>query len=554
MKDRVIYVPLGGAGEIGMNAYVYGQGPKGRERLVVVDLGVTFPDMEGSPGVDLIYADLSWLYENRDRVEAIFITHGHEDHIGALGMTWSRIDAPIHCRRFTRDLALRKLKDRGGSGGDVRIVEPFEPVSAAGMEIRFMPVPHSIPEASALILDTAAGRIVHTGDLKLDRDPVIGEGYDPDDWKRIAEPGIQALVCDSTNVFSMHRGRSESSLSPAISSLVADAPGMVVATTFATNLARVKTLAEAGLSAGRSICLLGKTMRDMVGIGTGAGVLEGFPETLAPENAVKLRREKLMLIVTGSQGERRAASAQLSTGKFLGFSMKEGDTFLFSSSAIPGNEVDVARVVNAFSELGVEVVDESGGLYHVSGHANRPDLEEIQGLLDPRMVIPMHGEHRHLREHAKLARDCGRASIVATNGAVIDLSGETPVEVDRVTAGRDYLDGSKRIGARDGVVRDRLRLARNGLVVICLVIDADAEADEVWVETMGLADAGKGRAELGELIEEAVSGSIEGMGRGGRSDDRRVEKEAEKTARKVAWDEIGKKPEVMVLLSRMDAA
>ena len=380
-KERLIYLPLGGAGEIGMNCYVYGYGREGKERLIVVDLGVTFPDMDGTPGVDLILPDVSWLEKRADRIEAIFITHAHEDHIGALGHLWPKLRAQVYCRRFTGILGAMKLEDQGQPSNVISVVEPRPHVVEAGpFKVQFLPVSHSIPESSALIIDTPAGRIVHTGDFKVDASPVVGEPFDIVDARKVGDEGVKVLVCDSTNIFSLHEGRSESSVGPAITELVASAHGMVVATTFASNVARLKTLAEAGRAAGRSVCLLGRAMKKMVTAATEAGVLVGFPPTVAPEMAADVPRKNLMLIVTGSQGERRAASAQLSRGKYLGLEMKEGDMFLFSSKTIPGNERGVLKIVNAYSEMGVDVVDDTAGRYHVSGHANRPDLERVHDI------------------------------------------------------------------------------------------------------------------------------------------------------------------------------
>ena len=554
--NRLIYLPLGGAGEIGMNCYVYGYGPEDKERLIVVDLGVTFPDMDSTPGVDLIMADISWLEKRRDRIEAIFITHAHEDHIGALGLLWPRLKAPVYARRFTAVLGKLKLEENGHPGNTITVVRPRpETIEAGPFRVQFVPVAHSIPESAALIIDTPAGRIVHSGDFKLDETPLVGEGWNPDLFREIAaERPVKALMCDSTNVFSLHPGRSESTLREPIRELIAGASGMVVATTFASNVARLKTLAEAGRAAGRTICLLGRAMKKMVSAGEESGVLQGFPRHIGPEDAQEVPRKNLMLIVTGSQGERRAASAQLARGKYLGLEMREGDTFLFSSKTIPGNEREVLKVVNALSEKGVTIVDDSNGKYHVSGHANRPDLEHVHRLLLPDMVLPMHGEHRHLREHVRLAKDAGIAALVATNGMMIDLTGETPKVVDRIEAGRVYLDGSVLIGAMDGVVRDRIRLALNGHVTLTLIVDEDGEAlGEPWVDTMGLPTKGRGGRDLAEVLEADLTAFIAAAGRKLMADDDKLEEALKRAVRQVAMEEIGKKPEVTVVISRLSA-
>jgi ribonuclease J len=554
--NRLIYLPLGGAGEIGMNCYVYGYGPEDRERLIVVDLGVTFPDMDATPGVDLIMADIAWLEKRRDRIEAIFITHAHEDHIGALGLLWPRLKVPVYARRFTAVLGRLKLEENGHPGNTITVVRPRpETIEAGPFRVQFVPVAHSIPESAALIIDTPAGRIVHSGDFKLDETPLVGEGWNPDLFREIAaERPVKALMCDSTNVFSLHPGRSESTLRDPIRDLIAGASGMVVATTFASNVARLRTLAEAAQAAGRSICLLGRAMKKMVSAAQEAGVLTDFPRTLSPEEALEVPREKLMLIVTGSQGERRAASAQLSRGKYLGMQLKEGDMFLFSSKTIPGNERDVLRIMNALSEMGVDVVDDTNGLYHVSGHANRPDLEMVHGILKPDFLIPMHGEHRHLRAHAKLAETGGIKAEIATNGMMIDLGGNAPEVAEYIETGRLYLDGSVIIPALGGVVRDRIRMALNGHVMVTLLLDENDEPlGEAWAELMGLPGVGKTGQALSDTIETELNDFLSRIEDRVRRDDDKLDEAIRRIVRQVAMEEIGKKPEVTVVVSRLQA-
>ncbi|MCK0168996.1 ribonuclease J [Jannaschia sp. S6380] len=554
-RERLIYLPLGGAGEIGMNAYVYGYGPEGKERLILVDLGIAFPDMDTTPGVDIILPDISWLLANLNRLEAVFITHGHEDHLGGVGHLYPQLKKPIHARKFTANLARRKLQEKGQDPKAVVTAEPFPAMIDAGpFKVGFLPVSHSIPESGALVIDTPAGRIIHTGDFKIDRAPVVGEAFDADLWAEASKPGVRALVCDSTNVFSKHEGRSESEVAPNLIPLVASAKGMFVATTFASNVARLKSLADAGVAAGRSICLMGRAMRRMTEAAVEEGILTDFPRTISPEDAASLPRENLMLIVTGSQGERRAASAQLSRGKYFGMELKDGDTFLFSSKTIPGNEKDVARIMNNLSELGVDVVTDEDGLYHVSGHANRPDLETVHRIVDPQIVIPMHGEHRHLREHAKLAEATGRIGVVAPNGTMLELSGNQPKVVDHVETGRTYLDGSALVGQFDGVVRDRIRMALNGHVVVAVMVDDDDQIlEDTWVDIRGLPELARGSASLASMMEEHLAGQLARADTRTAGDDEKLEDLIVKGVRKVAQDEVGKRPEVTVLITRLTA-
>ncbi|MDR9426951.1 MAG: ribonuclease J [Salibaculum sp.] len=551
-SDRMIYLPLGGAGEIGMNCYVYGYGPEGAERLIVVDLGMTFPDMDTTPGVDLIFPDIAWLEARKDRIEGIFITHAHEDHVGAVGHYWEKLGAPIHCRAFTANIARRKMAEHCHPESTVRTAGawPEDSVTAGPFTVGFVPISHSIPESSGLVIDTAQGRLVHTGDFKIDETPGLGEPFDRALWAQVAEPGVKALICDSTNVFSHHPGRSEASIGPEIEGLMKTQPGMVVATTFASNVSRVRTIAQAGVAAGRSVCLLGRAMRRMIEAASETGILDDFPSVITTEEARDIPRENLLLLVTGSQGERRAASAQLANGKYMGLRLKEGDSFLFSSKTIPGNERGVIRIMNQFSEMGVDVIDDSQDRYHVSGHANRPDLKAMHEICQPGLVIPMHGEHRHLREQVKLAGEGGYPGVLAVNGTMVDLGTGKPVEF--IETGRVYLDGRAQVGQFDGIVRDRIRMALNGHVTVTLVIDEENEPlGDPWCDLMGLPETGRNNADLSETLETALGAWLQRAKPAVLRDDAVLEKDLRTLTRRTAENEIGKKPEVTVVVSRL---
>jgi len=552
-KDRLIYLPLGGAGEIGMNAYVYGYGPKDKERLIIVDLGVAFPDMDTTPGVDLIFPDIAWLTDRRNQIEAIFITHAHEDHIGALGHLWAQLGAPVYARNFTSKIAIRKLEENGHTGQIVNVVSSWPDTTKVGpFEVSYIAVSHSIPESSALVIDTPKGRLIHSGDFKLDENPVVGEAFDHQLWQKVCSSGVLAFICDSTNVFSENEGRSESEVAPEIRKLIEKCSEMVVATTFASNVARIKSIAEAGEEAGRSVCLMGRAMKRMIEVSLEAGVLSDFPKLVSPEEAKAIPKRNLLLIVTGSQGERRAASAQLANGKYQGMTLSAGDLFLFSSKTIPGNESGVIKIMNQLSEKGVDVVDDSSGKYHVSGHANRPEISKIHDIVSPQFLLPMHGEHRHLREHVKLGEAKGISGLLATNGMMVDLSGNQLKVVGHIDTGRVYLDGTSKIGALDGIIRDRIKLAINGLVVVNIIIDENDEMlGEPWCEIRGLADYGQSDCNFIDVLEEDLSQYI---GRSSVSliqDDDKLEKEIKRITRQTALAEIGKKPEVSIIISRL---
>ena len=552
-ENRLIYMPLGGAGEIGLNSYIYGYGTPEKERFIIVDLGVSFPDMETTPGVDLILPDISWIRERRDQLEGILITHAHEDHIGAVGHLWEELRVPVYCKAFTTHIARLKMNDVQLPENLVRTVKAWPEMTKLGpFEVGFVPVSHSIPESSSLVIDTPAGRIVHTGDFKIDKTPGVGEPFDRKVWHDISKDGVKALICDSTNVFSKQEGRSEASISMPLQDLIENAKRLVVATTFGSNVARLKTLAEAGVKAGRSVCLLGRAMRRMIDASVDTGVLSDFPSLISPEDALQVPRENLLLLATGSQGERRAATAQLANGKYRGFSLQEGDLFIFSSKTIPGNEKGVSRIINQFSEMGVDVVEDESGLYHVSGHANRPDLKEMHKIIQPQFLIPMHGEHRHLREHSKLASENGLASIVCPNGNFLNLSSNEPKIFNKIEVGRVYLDGSSKVTSTDGIVRDRIRMAVNGLVVVSVLLDENDDLiGDPWCETKGLPIVTNSNAPLVDCLEEDLSQLIGRIEPDVLLDNEQLEEVIRRGVRHTCKSEIGKKPEVSVVISRL---
>ena len=547
-NDSLVYVALGGAGEIGMNMYLYGYGPERKRRWIMVDAGVAFPDMDSSPGVDLITADPEFITSKAHALDAIFITHAHEDHVGAIGRLWPQLKAPVYAREFTAEIARGKMEEAGVNSDEIRTVGAWPEVVEAGpFKVGFLPISHSVPESSALVIDSPAGRVIHTGDFKIDANPQVGEPFSPEAIMDVSKDGVLALVCDSTNVFSKSPGRSESELVGPITELLRSQPGMVVATTFASNVARLRTLALAGKAADRSIVVIGRAMHRMIGTARKVGLLTDFPDIVDVNDAANLPAENVMVLASGSQGERRAASAQLARGGYGKLSMKDGDTFLFSSKVIPGNEIGVAYIENQFAMQGVDVIGDEGGLYHVSGHANRPDLETMHNLVKPQFLIPMHGEYRHLREHAKLGAAGGYSPVVAPNGALVELTGNEPKIVEMIETGRRYVDGTVMYGAMDGIVRDRLRMAMRGMLVVNIVFDENSDlVGDAWVEAKGLFTSVNGKeAALQAELEKGITQELERAKKKLRSDDEAVEKLVTQAASNRTNRMIGKKPEVI---------
>ncbi|HEU0221835.1 MAG TPA: ribonuclease J, partial [Paracoccaceae bacterium] len=499
--------------------------------------------------------DPDFISAQAERLDAIFITHGHEDHVGAIGRLWPELKAPIYARRFTARVAELKLEEAGLEPRPIRVVEPWPRMVEAGpFRVGFLPVSHSIPESAALVIETEAGRVVHTGDFKIDHSPQLGEAFDEALFAEIGRLGVDALVCDSTNVFNAHPGRSEAELITPIAELVRAAPGLVVATTFASNLARLRTIAMAAKAAGRSVTVYGRAMNRMLNVARETGILTDFPNILGEDEAASVPPEHLLVLASGSQGERRAAMAQIAAGTSPRVALRPGDLVLFSSKTIPGNEMAVTRVVNRFSEMGARVVDETGGLYHVSGHANRPDLQALHALLRPKLLVPMHGEHRHLVAHVALAEEGGYRGIVAPNGTLVRLAGGPPEIIGQVETGRLYLDGTVLIGALDGVVRDRIKLASRGHVVAAVVVDQDGglAADPV-VRVRGLvSEVSDEVPDLAIALEDAIDLAFErANARQLRTLDA-IEGLVTASCSQLCNRMIGRRPVVSVLVSRVE--
>lgn len=552
---RLVYLPLGGAGEIGMNMYLYGVGPAESRRWLMVDCGVAFGNMDASPGIDLVTADTAFIESQADRLEAIIVTHAHEDHVGAVGLLYQRLRAPIVATPFAAEVARRKLEERGFDPSVVKTRRQGERSPFGPFEIEFFPVTHSIPDANAVVIRTSEGTIFHTGDFKIDPTPAIGAPMDMAALGRLGDEGVLAVACDSTNVFLEGWSGSEEDVKPNLSATIADCEGAVCATTFASNVARLKTLAEAAIANERSIVVAGRAMRRMIEIAVETGALKEFPSVISEERAGELPARHLFYLVTGSQGEGRAALARIAQGTHPSVSLKAGDAVIFSSKTIPGNERDVLKLYNRLSEQGVRVIDEDDGRIHVSGHARREEIAAVYAALRPKIAIPMHGEHRHLVEHAAAAPGWGAgAAIVAGNGTMVALDDGGPAIIDEVDSGRLYLDGDVMIGAMDGVVRERLKLARTGHIVVALIVDEVGEliADSEVRFVGGPEDDPSWPDTLDVMMAEAVDNAIERAPKAKRRDDDALEDIASVAARRIANKYWGKKPVTTVIVTRLE--
>jgi len=469
--EELLFCALGGSGEIGMNVNLYGC----RGRWLMVDLGLTFADTD-YPGIELILPDLEFIENQQERLAGIVLTHGHEDHIGALPYLAEELKAPLFATPFTAGLIAGKLEEEGLTGQvKLNVVERGGSIELGPFRVSFVALSHSIPEGNGLLIETPFGNIFHTGDWKIDETPVIGEGADTDVLTQIGDRGVRALVCDSTNVFQDKPSGSEESVHEGLLAQVRQAKGRVLVTTFASNAARLQTIGRVATEANRKVCIAGRSLDRILRVAQATGYLKDFPLPISFDEAMRLPRSEVLIIATGGQGEPRAALGRIASGNH-DLKLGEGDTVIFSSRIIPGNEVAIGRIMNQLSDLGVKIVTERQAHVHVSGHPGRPELVQMYKWVRPDIVVPVHGEARHLAEHARLALSHGvRHAVVQKNGDVIRLAPGDPKKIDEVRVGQLVLDGDVILPADGATVTERRRMGYGGLITVAVPVGERGE-------------------------------------------------------------------------------
>src|SRR6202046_4647096 len=547
--SEFVFAPLGGLGEIGMNCALYGYGPANARQWLMVDLGVAFAG-EDLPGVDLIMPDLSFIEKAKKNLVGVVITHAHEDHMGALVELWPDLRAPVYMTRFAAGLVeARRLGDPGAPEIPLKVVQLGEKVVIGPFVVEFIPVAHSIPESSALAIRTPAGLIVHTADWKIDPTPIIGLPTDEARFKALGDEGVLALVCDSTSLRREGESPSERDVAKTLAGLIAKAKGRVVVTTFASNVGRLRSAAEAGFAAGRQGCILGRAIERVGSRARAGGMLEALPPFLGMDAFERLPRDRILALATGSQGEPRAALARMAGEEHPTAELSAGDTVIFSSRTIPGNEKAVGKIVNAFARAGVEVVTDRTALVHVSGHPRRVEVAKMYGWVRPRIAVPAHGEPLHLTEHADFARAQGVSQVLrAFNGDMIRLApGEVSVS-GKVTSGRRAKDGAILLSGQESV-RQRRRLRFAGVVSIAIALTARGEmAGDPDVMIAGLPERTREGAAIDALIDDAIFEAFESLPPGKRRDAEVVSPAVERAVRGSVNTVWGKKPQVHVLV------
>ena len=547
-----VFLPLGGVGEIGMNLYLYGYGRDGARDWLIVDMGVTFGG-ETEPGVDVILPDIGFIEEERHNIAGLLLTHAHEDHFGAVIDLWPQLaGVPVYATPFTAEMLKSKLAEIGLVNGFPLHVMPLGDRRSIGpFDVELISMSHSIPEPSAVVIRTPLGAALHTGDWKLDENPLTSAPTDAVRLKALGEDGLAALICDSTNAVRDGVSPSEADVAVTLARLIREARQRVAVTTFASNVARIGSVANAARAAGRELVVVGRAMYRVIEAAQATGYLDpnlAFHEETA---FAKLPPHKVVALCTGSQGEPRAAMARIAQGEHPNVKLDAGDMVIFSSRTIPGNEKAVSRIQNALADLRVEVITDQDAAVHVSGHPRRGELEQLYGWVRPSVASPMHGEGRHLEAHAKLAERLGVKHVVrARNGAMVRLLPAPAQVIDDVPVGRLYRDGLILTRADDGQVRERRKLSFAGSVAVSLVMSEKGHLlAEPEVALTGLPATDNEGTPFSEIARDAVIGTIESLPKPKRKDQALVSEAVRRSVRAAVNQAWGKKPMCSVLLT-----
>ena len=554
-QDELVFLPLGGCGEIGMNLNAYGYGPPEARRWILADVGVTFGN-DDTPGIDLICPDPDYLIG--EHIDAVFLTHAHEDHIGAIGLIYPRLQtkAPIYATPFTAELVRSKMNERGVDTAALKTISMGSTIQAGPFEVTYVTLTHSIPEPNALAIRTPAGMIMHTGDWKIDPDPQIGSSTDIAGLTAIGDAGVLAMVCDSTNVFEEGESGSEETVRQGLIELIAaQKTGAVAVTTFASNVARVKSIVDAATQADRHVCLVGRSMHKITNAAKAVGILPPKLEFVDESEAGHFPPEHILYLCTGSQGEPRAALSRIAKGDHRNVTLREGDTVIFSSRQIPGNERGIFALQNGLAEQGIRVITPRmvPQKIHVSGHPCRDELRRMYQWVRPQISVPVHGERRHIMEHAAYARSLQVAEAVTPrNGSLIRLAPGPAEIIDHVPAGRLFLDGNQLVPEGAQGLQERRKLSWCGIIFATVSIDTHANlVDGPVIVVKGFSEPDGRLADEGlEVLDEAAEMAVTGMKRKDRLNDEAVERAIGRALRKAAETVYGLRPMIEVVVLR----
>ncbi|WP_370930805.1 ribonuclease J [Bartonella sp. DGB1] len=554
-KAELVFLPLGGVGEIGMNLALYGYGNKKNKEWIIIDFGVGFADFN-TPGADLIFPNIDFLLQEKANIKAIILTHAHEDHYGAVAYLWSMLEIPVYASPFTIGLLEVKCKRDGNDVKiPVNIFQAGDMLKLGNFEIEGVSVTHSIPEPMTLCITTPLGRVIHTGDWKIDISPAIGKLTDETRLKQLGDEGILALICDSTNAMVKGSTPSEKTVNENIVKLLNKIKGRVFIAVFSSNIGRIYSITKAAEAVGRRVLLVGSSIKTSVSIAKELGYLSDIDNIfLSEEEYSTIDRDKIVVIITGSQGETRAALARIAKEEMRFISMTKGDTVIFSSRAIPGNEKAIIAVQNNLVDLGVNIIDAEDNLIHVSGHPAQDDLATIYGWVKPNILVPVHGEPLHLRAHAKFAKSKGIKNVVEIrNGQILKLAPNNVEVIEEVEVGRLYKDG-KLIGTEAELgITERKRLSYNGHISVTVILNNQGDFKiEPQIVEVGVPIKNSTGKNFGNLFQVEIKGVVTSIPHSRRKNTELVKEAIRRAVRAVAFREWGKKPITSVFVYHED--
>jgi len=547
--DELIFAPLGGVGEIGMNLSIYGLGNRHQRSWLAIDLGVSFGDEEHLPGIDLIMPDISFLEKERNNLVGLVLTHAHEDHFGAIIDLWPRLKCPIYATKFSAALFEAKCAaERNPPKIPVTVIPSGGRVDIGPFNVEFIPVAHSIPEAHAIAIHTEVGTVLHTGDWKIDPTPVLGPPTDEKRLRELGDAGLLALIGDSTNAVREGRSPSEAEVAKTITELVKGAKGRVAVTTFASNVARIRAVADAAKAADREVVVVGRAMDRVVQVARETGYLDGVQNFRGMDLYGHFPPDKVLALCTGSQGEPRAALARIANDDHPQVTLNRGDSVIFSSRTIPGNEKAVGAIINGLVEQGIKIITDRDHLVHVSGHPRRDELRDMLSWTRPQLLIPVHGEALHLSEHAALARACGVPKVITCrNGDLIKLGPGDPGIIGQLPAGRLYKDGNIVEDAKSRAVAERRKMAFAGCIFVAIAITEKGElVGDPDVDLVGIPEKTMAGEEIDDIVFDAVVSTVQGLPRARRRDPDAMAESVRRAVRAAVNEHWGKKPICLV--------
>ena len=551
-KDELIFCPLGGSGEIGANMNLYAYGPEDNQKWIIVDIGVTFAD-DSIPGIDLIYPDPGFILEKKRDLLGIVLTHAHEDHIGAITHIWPSLKCKIYATPFTAALIQEKFKEKKiDISNYLKIVTLNGNIKLGPFEIDFITLTHSILEPNGLSITTPIGTILHTGDWKIDENPLIGKNIDEQKLRQIGDKGVLAMICDSTNVFSEGRAGSEADVRESMLKIMETKLKKIIVTSFASNVARMETIFYCAKKTNRNICLVGRSMHRIYKAARQCGYLQNLLEPVDPRDAKKIARDKIIYLCTGSQGEPMGAMNRIVNGIHPDVYIESGDTVMFSSKIIPGNEKKLYKLQNQITKENVEIITEENAFIHVSGHPNREDLKDMYKWVKPKCIIPVHGEHRHMKEHVNFAKKMQiPQTLLIENGDIIKIyPGKKPQIIDKAPSGRMYLDGSIGVDSESKSIKERKNLSLNGYLEITLIVSNNGKVKKPVISFKGIPENASDSNIVFEMEDEILdicrTFSIES-----KKQEKNLIDLIKQNCRKIVRNKTGKKPYTNINIARI---